>query len=82
MIPYRNQIKYVLICTKNPLLLCKMKNIKKTALKWRQKMEEAPRHLCPNDLSDEAFMEVLTRALWKKGMIVDIEGDYYHIIEE
>jgi len=58
------------------------KNIQKTALKWRQKMEEAPRHLCPNDLSDEAFIEVLTRALWKKGMIVDIEGDYYHIIEE
>ena len=59
----------------------KMKNIKKTALKWRQKMEEAPRHLCPNDLSDEAFIEVLTRALWKKGMIVDIQGDFYTIIE-
>ena len=54
-----------------------MKNIKKTALKWRQKMEEAPRHLCPNDLSDEAFMEVLTKALWKKGVTVDIEGDFY-----
>jgi hypothetical protein len=58
------------------------KNIKKTALKWRQKMEEAPHHLCPNDLSDEAFMEVLARALWKKGMIVDIQGDSYIIIEE
>ena len=58
-----------------------MKSIKKTALKWRQKMEEAPRHLCPNDLSDEAFLEVLTRALWKKGMIVDIQGDFYTIIE-
>ena len=44
-------------------------------------MEEAPRHLCPNDLSDEAFIEVLTRALWKKGMIVDIQGDFYTIIE-
>ena len=40
-------------------------------------MEEAPRHLCPNDLSDEAFMEVLTKALWKKGIAVDIEGDFY-----
>ena len=59
-----------------------MKNIKKTALKWRQKMEEAPRHLCPNDLSDEAFIEVLTRALWKKRMIVDIQGDSYIIIKE
>ena len=58
------------------------KNIKKTALKWRQKMEEAPRHLCPNDLSDEAFIEVLTRALWKKGMIIDIQGDFYTTIEE
>jgi len=58
------------------------KNIKKTALKWRQKMEEAPRYLCPNDLSDEAFIKVLTRALWKKGMIVDIQGDSYIIIEE
>ena len=58
-----------------------MKSIKKTVLKWRQKMEEAPRHLCPNDLSDEAFLEVLTRALWKKGMIVDIQGDFYTIIE-
>ena len=54
-----------------------MKNIKKTALRWRQKMEEAPRHLCPNDLSDEAFMEVLTKALWKKGITVDVEGDFY-----
>ena len=44
-------------------------------------MEEAPRHLSPNDLSDEAFLEVLTRALWKKGMIVDIQGDFYTIIE-
>ncbi len=60
----------------------KMKNIKKTALKWRQKMEEAPRHLCPNDLSDEAFIEVLTRALWKKRMVVDIQGDSYIIIKE
>ena len=59
-----------------------MKNIKKTALRWRQKMEEAPRHLCPNDLSDEAFIEVLTRALWKKRMIVDIQGDSYIIIKE
>ncbi len=59
-----------------------MKNIKKTALKWRQKMEEAPRHLCPNDLSDEAFIEVLTRALWKKRMVVDIQGDSYIIIKE
>ena len=54
-----------------------MKDIKKTASRWRQKMEEAPRHLCPNDLSDEAFMEALGRALWKKGIIVDIEGDFY-----
>ena len=59
----------------------KMKNIKKTALKWRQKMEEAPRHLCPNDVSDDAFIESLSRALWKKGMIVDIQGDFYIIIE-
>ncbi len=58
------------------------KNIKKTALKWRQKMEEAPRHLCPNDLSDEAFIEVLTRAFFKKGMIVDIQGDSYTTIKE
>ena len=58
------------------------KNVKKTALKWRQKMEEAPRHLRPNDLSDEAFIEVLTRALWKKRMIVDIQGDSYIIIKE
>ena len=60
----------------------KIKNIKKTALKWRQKMEEAPRHLCPNDLSDEAFIEVLTRALWRRGKTIDIEGDFYIIIEE
>ena len=40
-------------------------------------MEEAPRHLCPNDLSDEAFIRVLTRALRKKGMALDIEGDFY-----
>ena len=58
-----------------------MKSIKKTALKWRQKMEEAPRHLCPNDLSDEAFVEVLRRALRKKGMIVDVQGDFYKIME-
>ena len=58
------------------------KNIKKTALKWRQKMEEAPRHLCPNDLSDKAFIEVLTKAFFKKGMIVDIQGDSYIIIKE
>ena len=59
-----------------------MKNIKKTALRWRQKMEEAPRHLCPNDLSDKAFMEVLTKAFFKKGMIVEIQGDSYIIIKE
>ena len=58
-----------------------MKSIKKTALKWRQKMEEAPRHLCPNDLSDEAFIEVLSRALWKKGKTLDIQGDFYIIKE-
>jgi hypothetical protein len=58
-----------------------MKNIKKTALKWRQKMEEAPRHLCPNDLSDEAFVESLTRALWKKGKVIDIQGDFYKVRE-
>ena len=57
-----------------------MKNIKKTALRWRQKMEEAPRHLCPNDLSDKAFIEVLAKAFLKKGMIVDIRGDSYIII--
>lgn len=45
-------------------------------------MEEAPRHLCPNDLSDESFMEILTRAFLKKGMIVDIQGDSYIIIKE
>jgi hypothetical protein len=33
-------------------------------------------------LSDEAFIEVLTRALWKKRMIVDIQGDSYIIIKE
>ena len=58
------------------------KNIKKTALKWRQKMEEAPRHLCPNDLSDEAFIEVLGRALWKRGKSLDVRGESYIIIEE
>ena len=58
------------------------KNIKKTALKWRQKMEEAPRHLCPNDLSDEAFIDVLGRALWKKGKSLDVRGESYIIIEE
>ena len=57
------------------------KNIKKTALKWRQKMEEAPRHLCPNDLSDKAFINVLERALWKKGKSLDIQGDWYTVIE-
>jgi len=56
-----------------------MKNIKKTALRWRQKMEEAPRHLCPNDLSDEAFLKSLTRALWKIGKTVKIQGDSYQI---
>jgi len=56
-----------------------MKNIKKTALKWRQKMEEAPRHLCPNDLSDEAYLVALKRAFRKKGLIVDIQGDFYSI---
>ena len=61
--------------------LGRMKNIKKTALRWRQQMEEAPRDLCPNDLSDEAFIEVLERALWKKGKSLDVEGDYYTIIE-
>lgn len=44
-------------------------------------MEEAPRDLCSNDLSDEAFIEVLERALWKRGKSLDIEGDYYTIIE-
>jgi hypothetical protein len=57
-----------------------MKNIKKTALRWRQKMEEAPRYLCPNDLSDKAFVEALTRALWKIGKTVKIQGDSYQII--
>ena len=59
----------------------KMKNIKKIALRWRQKMEEAPRHLCPNDLSDEAFMESLTRALWKRGAVIDRQGDFYEVRE-
>ena len=57
------------------------KNIKKTALRWKQKMEEAPRDLCPNDLSDEAFINVLERALWKKGKSLDIQGDSYIITE-
>ena len=56
-----------------------MKSIKKTALRWRQKMEEAPRHLCPNDLSDEAFIESLTRALWRRGMVMDVQGDFYEV---
>ena len=42
-------------------------------------MEEAPRHLCSNDLSDEAFIEVLTRALWKIGKTVKIQRDSYQI---
>jgi len=62
-------------------LIYMSKNIKKIALKWRQQMEEAPRDLCPNDLSDEAFIDVLERALWKRGKSLDIEGDYYTIIE-
>ena len=57
------------------------KNIKKTALRWRQQMEGAPRQLCPNDLSDEAFINVLERALWKKGKSLEVEGDFYIIIE-
>ena len=57
------------------------KNIKKTAIKWRQKMEEAPRHLCPNDLSDEAFIQTLRRALWKIGKSVDIQGEFYIVID-
>ena len=44
-------------------------------------MGEAPRDLCPNDLSDEAFIKVLERALWKKGKSLEVEGDYYTIIE-
>ena len=60
----------------------KMKNIKKTALRWRQKMEEAPRYLCPNDLSDKAFVEALTRALWKRGETIDIQGDSYQITKK
>ena len=44
-------------------------------------MEEAPRHLCPNDLSDEAFIESLSRALWKRGKTIKIEGDFYIINE-
>ena len=43
-------------------------------------MEEAPRHLCPNDLSDEAFLKSLTRALWKTGKTIDVHGDSYQII--
>ena len=43
-------------------------------------MEEAPRHLCPNDLSDEAFIEVLGRALWKRGKSLDVQGESYIII--
>ena len=42
-------------------------------------MEEAPRQLCPNDLSDEAFIESLTRALWKSGMVIDVQGDFYEV---
>ena len=57
------------------------KNIKKTAIKWRQKMEEAPRHLCPNDLSDEAFIQTLRRALWKIGKSVHIQGEFYIVID-
>ena len=57
------------------------KNIKKTAIKWRQKMEEAPRHLCPNDLSDEAFIHTLRRALWKIGKSVDVQGEFYIVID-
>ena len=56
-----------------------MKNIKKTALRWRQKMEEAPRRLCSNDLSDGAFIKVLTRAFRKKGILVNVQGDSYEI---
>ena len=44
-------------------------------------MEEAPRHLCPNDLSDKVFIDVLERALWKKGKSLDIQGDSYIVIE-
>ena len=58
------------------------KSIKKTALKWRQKMEEAPRHLRSNDLSDEAFINGLRRALWKRGKSLDVQGDSYIVIEE
>ena len=46
------------------------KSIKKTALRWRQKMEEAPRHLCSNDLSDKAFTESLTELYGKKGKVL------------
>ena len=42
-------------------------------------MEEAPRHLCPNDLSDEAFLKSLTRALWRKGKVIDVQGDFYEV---
>ena len=45
-------------------------------------MEEAPRHLCPNDLSDKAFVEALTRALWKRGETIDIQGDSYQITKK
>ena len=62
-------------------LIYMYKSIQKTALRWRQRMEEAPRHLCPNDLSDEAFINVLERALWKKGKSLDIQGDLYIVIE-
>ena len=58
-----------------------MKNIKKTALRWRQKMEEAPRHLRSNDLSDKAFIESLTRALWKRGAVIDRQGEFYEVRE-
>ena len=44
-------------------------------------MEEAPRHLCPNDLSDEAFIVSLTRALWKRGAVIDRQGDFYEVRE-
>ena len=44
-------------------------------------MEEAPRHLCPNDLSDETFIEVLTRALWKRGAVIYRQGGFYEVRE-
>ena len=34
-----------------------------------------------NDLSDEAFVEVLRRALWKIGKTVEIQGDSYQIFD-